>query len=282
MGVELIRRPHRYLLVGAVLPVLVLVAIAAGFHPGRARGPMFDEEFNGPGLDGDRWATCFFWRAESCSNGSSDRQSYVPGNVSTSDGVLSLTARRGSTRRFLQDGTSGMVPYSSGMISSEGRFQFRYGYVEIRARVPKGRGLWPALWLMPADHSWPPEIDIMENVGQETDRVTFTNHPPDAANKVITVAGTDYAAGFHTFAVDWQPDHLTYLVDGVPRGSLTDHIPSKAMYVIANLGVGGPWPGNPDAATAFPATFAVDYIKVWKSGGGIPVGAYVPTAGRAS
>ncbi len=166
--------------------------------------------------------------------------------------------------------------YTSGMVSTGGRsgetapgFVFRYGYAEARVRVPAGRGLWPAFWTLPADHSWPPEIDAMEIVGDTPAVTHMTYHYLDGHNTPVSPAGDwagpDFSAGWHTFGVDWEADALVWYVDGVERMRFSDAsaITPEPSYLVLNLAVGGTRAGAPDAGTAFPADYLVDYVRVW-------------------
>ena len=160
--------------------------------------------------------------------------------------------------------------YCSGLISSQASFVQEYGYFEIRARVPAGEGLWPAFWLLPAREEWPPEIDVFEILGHRPDKVYMTVHYRDAEGAHRYIAhrfyGPDFSQGYHTFAVAWDPTGIVWYVDGVERHRVeqAEAIPSGPFYVIANLAVGGPWPGNPDETTPFPAFFDVDHIRVYR------------------
>lgn len=213
----------------------------------------FGDEFEGSALDRTRWQTQMAWG--STTDGQLER--YDPSAVTVSDGKLVLTA---STAR-------GDRPYISGVVASFGTHEFTYGYVEMRAKLPRGRGLWPALWLAAVDDSSSNEIDIMEFLGHQTDIVYMTLHydAPDGQHldPQATYAGPDFTSGYHTFAVDWRPDAIVWYVDGVERSRQTEGVPSEPMYLIANLGVGGQWPGDPDASTRFPARYLIDYIRVW-------------------
>ena len=178
-------------------------------------------------------------------------------------GALHLTARRERAQGFLQSGEAREFGYTSGMVSSHGNVSFTYGYVEFRARLPKGKGLWPALWLLPEGHRWPPEVDVMEYIGEQPDRVYMTNHPGDGSDATsFAYVGPDFSQDWHTFAVDWQPGSLTYYVDGQVRGVIDKGVPSQPMDVVMNLAVGGSWPGSPDASTSFPATMDVDSVRM--------------------
>jgi beta-glucanase (GH16 family) len=157
--------------------------------------------------------------------------------------------------------------FTSGIITSFASFNLTYGYVEVRAKVPKGRGLWPAVWLAPKDESWPPEIDILEIRGDRPNSNLMTNHylqgkTPEQTDHGWT--GPDFSKGFHTFGLEWSPKRITWYIDGLERFHTTIGIPSKPMYVIANLAVGGDWPGSPDATTRFPSYLDLAYIRVYQ------------------
>ncbi|SEE13784.1 Glycosyl transferase family 2 [Rhizobiales bacterium GAS188] len=158
--------------------------------------------------------------------------------------------------------------YTSGLITTERSFSQLYGVFEIRARMPKGRGLWPDFWLLPADHSWPPEIDVFEILAHDTTTL-HTNAHSNAGGKhtdaptVIRVPDT--SADFHTYAVDWQADTIKWYFDDVEVARKpTPPDMHKQMYMLANFAVGGHWPGNPDASTQFPAILAIDWIRAYR------------------
>jgi beta-glucanase (GH16 family) len=152
------------------------------------------------------------------------------------------------------------------------RFSFLYGYLEVRARVPAGRGLWPAVWLMPASYDDDNgELDVVEVIGDRPSRAQFALHRR-GRDLVRGWEGPDLSRDFHTYGVDWQADHVIWYVDGVERARTTDRslICPEAMYPILNLAVGGPLAGPPDRSTRFPATFDVDYLRVWQQSRGRP------------
>jgi beta-glucanase (GH16 family) len=153
-------------------------------------------------------------------------------------------------------------PYVSGVITTQPSFSQTYGYFEMRAKLPSGRGLWPAFWLLPADQSWPPEIDVMESVG-DSSRIYSTAHStlrpaPDLEARVSPAA-------FHIYAVSWDRARLVWYVDGREIGQEpTPPDLHKPMYMLANLAVGGNWPGAPDTTTMFPAKLTIDYIRAYR------------------
>ena len=242
---------------------------------------IFADEFNGQVLDSNKWIPCYWWNKQGCTNeGNHELQWYRPENISVSNGSLYLTAKQESIRA--SDGKT--YDYSSGMVTT-GRivsdtqtpvqFAFQYGYIEIRAKIPKGKGLWPAFWILPTDHISKPEIDVLEVLGHETDKVYLNFHYqiPDGKDAVSQgeFIGSDFAEGWHTYGVDWKPDGITWFIDGTERRTFTDRsiIPSESMYLILNLAVGGDWPGAPDENTIFPNTYQIDYVRVWKRAGDV-------------
>ncbi len=158
--------------------------------------------------------------------------------------------------------------YTAGVITSKFSFSQAYGVFEIRARMPRGNGFWPAFWLLPADSSWPPEIDVFEVLTK--DPVTLYSTVHTQATGEHTSAGTiipvpDLTADFHVYSVEWQKDEVRWYFDGVEVARKpTPADMHKPMYVLANLAVGGDWPGNPDASTPFPGVFAIDWIRAYR------------------
>jgi beta-glucanase (GH16 family) len=217
----------------------------------------FDDEFDGGALDRGKWQTTYPWGARN-NAGNSELQYYADDAFAEGNGALSIRADRRAM---------GGYPYTAGLISSYGSFATTYGYAEIRARLPRGKGYWPGFWLSPQDYSqWPPEIDVVEAAGDQPDTVTMTYHYKDGAGAAQQTTrdytGPDFTAGFHTFAVAWSPGLLVWYVDGVERFRTATAVAAQPMYVMANLAIDGQDP--PDASTPFPATMDIDYIRVYR------------------
>jgi beta-glucanase (GH16 family) len=248
--------------VGIMLPILMVQAFP---HPIGTTAPAlasgwvlkFHDEFNGTELNRTKWSTTFPWGART--NGANHELEYYTDTAfQVANGMLRIRANRHSTHGFR---------YTSGIITSYASFNLTYGYLEVRAQVPKGVGLWPAVWLATHDESWPPEIDLMEIQGNNTVMNHMTTHYSDAAGpeqKQYGWAGPDFSKGFHTFGLQWTPSQLTWYVDGIQRFRTSIGVPDKPMYVIANLAVGGDWVGPPNAKTAFPASLKLAYIRVYQ------------------
>ncbi len=214
---------------------------------------VWHDEFEGPTLDTDKWRV---EHAALVKN--NELQFYATDEVYLEDGCLVLRSR---AREM------GGRAYTSGLVDSQRRFSQAFGRFEVRAKLPRGRGIWPAHWMLPEDRrSWPPEIDIMELLGHEPHKVHLTQHWgtwPQNEHAGAAVEGPDFSDDFHTFAVEWSPDRIDWFVDGDLGFTSTSHIPRVPFYVILNTAVGGDWPGNPDESTVFPQHHRVDYVRVY-------------------
>jgi beta-glucanase (GH16 family) len=218
----------------------------------------FRDEFSGNALDRKKWSTTFPWGARTIAS-NDELEYYADDAFKVAHGILRIRADRRRVGKFT---------YTSGMITSYASFDSTYGYYEIRAKVPKGKGLWPAFWLVPQDQSSPPEIDVLEILGNKTKTIVMTNHYMDVSGVTQSSArswtGPDFSQGFHTFGIEWRPGRIVWYVDGAARFQTTTGIPSKPMYVIADLAVGGVLPGTPDATTRFPSYLDIDYIRIYQ------------------
>jgi beta-glucanase (GH16 family) len=196
-----------------------------------------------------------------------DASGYTP--FSVTDGVLTITADRtpDSMRSLLP--TPHVHDYVSGALNSY-PFGQTYGYFEMSARVPSGRGLWPAFWLLPMDRKWPPEIDVMEVLGNDPTTVYTTLHSrrlDHGSYHIHSTKSADLSADFHLFGVDWGPDNVRFYLDRqLVFSQITPDDWHAPFYLLANLAVGGPksWPGAPDANTQFPAHFRIAAIRAWQ------------------
>lgn len=180
--------------------------------------------------------------------------------------------------------------YTSGLLTTEKSFDQIYGLFEIRARLPSGKGLWPAFWLLPTDKKkWRskgygrlPEIDIMEALGHEHSRYHATLHtktPPNQKGSfnvkhTEVKTGVDLSQGFHVYGLSWDKNELVWYFDGkvVKRESTPPDSQDDAKYLLINLAVGGNWPGNPDAKTRFPANYTLDWVRVYSRNDQCPPG----------
>lgn len=269
----------------------------------------WSDEFNGADIDPAKWdfdlGNGFYsydaniW-ISGWGNGELETYTRDPSNAFVKDGLLHIRAVKES-----RDGCG----YTSARLKSRKRdgtslFTPRYGRFEFRARLPVGKGLWPALWLLPQDEAYGPwagsgEIDILETRGHEPEKVTGAIHYGGRwpANTFSSIAYTLPDSGridaFHLYALEWEPGAIRWFVDGQLTGSrafwwscstvengkgvapkqASDLNPwpapfDRPFYLIMNLAVGGQFDGNPDAATVFPAELQVDYVRVYEKVGG--------------
>ncbi|MEW1720401.1 family 16 glycosylhydrolase [Streptomyces sp. NPDC093109] len=286
--------------------VLTAVPAAAAAPPeprraatAAAAAVTFSDDFNGPAgsaVDGSKW------QIETGDNVSNhERQYYTAGNNNAAldgQGNLVITARRENPANYAC--WYGRCEYTSSRLNTAGRFTSTYGHVEARMKVPRGRGMWPAFWMLGADIGsvgWPNsgEIDVMENVGHEPGTVHGTLHGPGYSGgggigaAYTLPGGQAFADAFHTFAVDWTPGAITWSVDGTVYQRRTPAdlggrawVFDKPFFLILNLAVGGDWPGDPDGATTFPQQLVVDYVRVTAgdSGSGGPTGPITGIGGK--
>jgi len=235
--------------------------------------PTFAEEFNSfratPGGLTDAgvptWRTTFH-NGDRTLWGNREAEYYSDPSVGVNpfalnNGVLEITAAPSST-------TPWGLSYTSGLITSQSLNVQTYGYFEMRAQLPSGAGFWPAFWLLPADRTWPPELDVVEVLGHEPGRVYVTAH--SQATGTGTSVGTqffvaDTSAGYHTYGVSWRPDEIRWFFDGTEvYAAPTPADMHKPMYMLANLAVGGvgSWPGPTNGVSS--AVMGIDYIRAYQ------------------
>jgi hypothetical protein len=157
-------------------------------------------------------------------------------------------------------------PYYGGAITTKFSFAQKLGYFEMEARLPAGKGLWPAFWLMPVGGRWPDagEIDVFEGLGDP--RMIFCTVIAGQHKRTVRVQlKFDASAGYHRYGVLWGPRKLTWFVDRKPVATAPTPaaLAHRKAYMIANLAVGGAWGGYPDHTTHFPARYEIRRITVW-------------------
>lgn len=228
---------------------------------------IWQDEFDGDALDTTRWSSHIVNLPGALSQRyhNYDYANYIADDdVLVSDGTLKLRAQK---RSIQGEDPAWPFEYTAGWITTNGKFSFLYGLVEIRARFPGGAGMWPTFWLMGTDETWGPEFDIAEYFGGEQRLhlgLMYTEYPLitwDSSN-FIAPTWTDW----HTYALDWRPGAADFLVDGqIYKTIQADYVPAKPMYIILNNGVGSPTgaAGAPDENTIFPNLFEVDYVRVY-------------------
>nr|WP_040406025.1 glycoside hydrolase family 16 protein [Amycolatopsis nigrescens] len=277
----------RRLRTGLTLAVVALTAAAgtllaatpAGSTTGSSpdiAATTFADEFNGPAgsaVDGGKW------QLETGDNVNNHERQYYTNSTNNAamdgQGNLVITARKENPANY--NCWYGRCEYTSARLNTAGKFTQTYGHFEARIKMSHGQGIWPAFWMLGNDigsAGWPTcgELDIMENIGREPNTVHGTLHGPGySGSGGIGAAynGPRFADGFHTFAVDWAPDSITWSVDGnvYQRRTPADlngnrWVFDHPFFLILNLAVGGYWPGDPDGSTTFPQQLVIDYVRV--------------------
>ena len=192
-------------------------------------------------------------------------------NIKVENGYLLITAR--------EEAYEGAA-YTSARINTKGLFEQKYGRFEARIRLPYGKGLWPAFWMLGNDSDtniWPQcgEIDIMENLGSAPATVFGSLHGPgysagEAETKEYTLPNDRFDTKFHVFGIEWGPNYINYYVDNKLYNQITpddvngEWVFDHPFYIILNVAVGGSFPGSPNAETVFPQTMVVDYVRVYQ------------------
>ena len=231
---------------------------------------VWEDEFKGTEIDTSKWSF------EVGNIGGNHEMNYYTDrkeNCFVKDGYLNIQALKESYKGF---------SYTSCRMLTRYKHEWLYGRFEARIKLPKGRGLWPAFWMLPRNVVWPKEgeIDIMENLGQDMKKSYSTVHygagPHDHKWK-----GSAYTLpedrtlddAFYVYRVDWYADYMVFTLDGnivfsIRKDQIEDYewwpFNSNQFFILLNLAVGGDWPGPPDDSTKFPALMIVDYVRVYK------------------
>ncbi|MET8266764.1 family 16 glycosylhydrolase [Micromonospora arida] len=277
----------RPLVLLAAALVATATALVVPAHPDRAEaaiGPIsWQDEFNSPAgtpVDQNKWR----FDTGGGGWGNNERQYYTNSTsnaVHDGQGNLVITARRDNPANYQCH--YGRCEYTSARLLTAATFTQTYGRFEARIKIPRGQGIWPAFWMLGTGGGWPDagEIDVMENIGREPNTVYGTVHGPGySGGGGITgsrTLGAPLADTFHTYRVDWEPNVITWYVDGVQyhrvdpaRLGGSRWVFDHPFFMILNVAVGGNWPGYPDGSTQFPQQMLVDYVRVssYTSGGG--------------
>ena len=235
---------------------------------------VFADEFQQYSLDSNKWNSQYRWGPWLTIN--DEKQFYVNsinnpdfGHSPFSFDGENMTISATRTPEHLKS-SANWKPYLSGALTTYNKFKMKYGYVETRAKLPKGKGLWSAFWLLHNnENDRRPEIDIVEYIGDKPSVAYQTYHYYDNWNlkssPTMEAWGPDYSQAFHTYAVQWEPGLIIWYVDGVERNRYQDGNASwEDMYLLVNLAVGGAWAGDPDGNTQFPAQMTIDYIRAYQ------------------
>jgi beta-glucanase (GH16 family) len=224
--------------------------------------PEFSAAFTGNSLDTSVWATCYPYMdlSTGCTNfGNREYQWYLSSQVRVSNGDLRLVARRRPTAGTTKRGAPHEYECRSGMVTTYPSLRFKYGYLQVVARIPAGRGLWPALWLAAANNSWPPEIDMIEAWGTGHKAGEFLH--PVGASEVRAAVPAKLAFGWHTFALDWSKSQITWIVDGKVMLTVRSHIPHQKMYLVMNVAESV----KPGRSGDCSGSMYVSSVKLWRN-----------------
>jgi len=229
------------------------------------------DEFNGDALDLNNWTFDIGTGSGGWGNNESQYYTSSTSNCSVANGKLTITARKE---------TQGSSNYSSARIKTLGKQEFQFGRIDIRARLPKGQGIWPALWMLGSNFptaGWPAcgELDIMELIGNQPNRVHGTAHfgaAPPSTQKTASygLSSGTFSDEYHVFTLKWENNLVEWYVDDVKFHSITPTSTggiypfNQKFFFIFNVAVGGNWPGYPDNSTVFPQQMDVDYVRVFQ------------------
>ena len=238
---------------------------------------VWNDEFDGPALNLEKW-------------------SYEIGGHGWGNNELQYYSDDDSTA-FIQDGKlvirADLVPqgtgssdnlryFSSARLRTSGKGDWRYGRIEVKAKLALGQGIWPAIWMLPTDWmygGWPEsgEIDIMEHVGYDPGRVHGSIHTGSYNHKINTQRGGSklldkISSKFYVYAIEWYEDRIDFLIDDSKYFSFQNDGKNdfntwpfnQRFHLLINIAVGGNWPGSPDETTQFPTEMEVEYVRVYE------------------
>jgi beta-glucanase (GH16 family) len=278
-------KPLRVYLAVVLCTIPLLSGCFGHRDPPRPKPPpgwtlVWNDEFSGPegfSPDSQKWTYDLGGKGW----GNHELESYTnrKENARIEKGNLVITAQKDT-----YTGADGITrEYTSARLKTQGLFVQSYGRFEARIKIPEGQGMWPAFWMLGQDIpslGWPKcgEIDIMENIGKEPGTIHGSLHGPsttaptsDLTGIFTLPPGQNFAADFHLYAVEWEPDTIRFYVDSNlyatfrscdwPAGG--KWVFNHPFFIILNVAVGGDWPGSPDASTKFPQSMLVDYVRVY-------------------
>ena len=238
---------------------------------------VWNDEFDGPALNLEKWSFeigCHGW-------GNNELQYYSDDDSTAfiQDGKLVIRAD------LVPQGTGSsdnLRYFSSARLRTSGKGDWRYGRIEVKAKLALGQGIWPAIWMLPTDWmygGWPEsgEIDIMEHVGYDPGRVHGSIHTGSYNHKINTQRGGSklldkISSKFYVYAIEWYEDRIDFLIDDAKYFSFQNDGKNdfntwpfnQRFHLLINIAVGGDWPGSPDETTKFPTEMEVEYVRVYE------------------
>jgi beta-glucanase (GH16 family) len=238
---------------------------------------VWNDEFDGTSIDVRKWEH----EVNGQGGGNNELQYYTDRTVNSrvEDGKLIIQALE-----EIYTGDDGTRGYTSARLRTANKGDWKYGRYDIKAKLPYGQGLWPAIWMLPTDWvygGWAAsgEIDIMELLGHQPNKIygtlhyggTYPNNTHSGGS--FSLPNGSFSDEFHLFTLEWDTTEFRWYVDGVKyltqnqwySSGFTYPAPfNQRFHLLLNVAVGGNWPGNPDSTTAFPQTMMVDYVRVYK------------------
>jgi beta-glucanase (GH16 family) len=258
---------------------------------------VWSDEFESSNVDTTQWS----FERNCTGGGNNELQCYTNriDNAYLADGNLHIVAKKetfsGQAKNdddpaYSSTDTSVTRNYTSARLRSKNKGDWKYGRMDIRAKLPQGQGIWPAIWMLPTEWKyggWPlsGEIDIMEavnsNTGTNGSKVYGTLHygaasPNNKYEGTSTTPSTNIWDNFHNYTIEWENGEIRFYLDNVhyatqtkkgwyTKGSTIDGAPfDQLFHIILNVAVGGIWPGNPDVNTVFPQEMLLDYVRVYQ------------------
>lgn len=244
-------------------PAASVTTVGATAFPQAASWKLaFSTSFPGTTVDTSTWDECYPWSPVTwgCNNfgNKNEVEWFQSSQVHVANGQLALVAQRTPTEGTDANGSPKEYACRSGMATTYPSFSFAYGKVQVVARLPFGTGLWPAIWLVPQDGTWPPEIDIIEHWGtQSTARSTLHTNSGQQIRGTIPFPQADQ--GWHTYTLYWTSSRITVYYDNELALNITKDIPTKAMYLLLDLA------DDSNAAGSCTGTMLVKSVKIWKA-----------------
>ncbi len=245
-----------------------LLLLSSLFSFAQDKKLIWEENFNGSELNTTIWN---FELGDGCPSicgwGNNEKQIYTNSNHTVSNGMLTIEIKKENEN------------YTSTRITTAKKKEFQYGRIVARAKIPVGKGIWPAFWMLGSnikEIGWPKcgEIDILEYVGREPHMAYTSLHTQDSHGNTINTKKTTISnieEGFHLYAIDWTKDKIVFLIDDkevytfqpAPKNENTWPF-NQPFYIIVNAAVGGNFGGHEIDDTIFPQKFEIDYIRVYQ------------------
>lgn len=226
---------------------------------------IWSDEFNGTSVDTTKWNII-----DHTGDINNELHYDTPDAVSVGGGSLVIKSDKVDL---------GGRSYISGKLTTQGKFDFTYGRVEIRSQQAATQGLHSAEWLLHYQcngyepcATWPPEFDVVEILGKDSSTAYQSVHYgicyhcrwPSNDSSTTNINGSNFTSEFHIFALEWEPKEIRWYIDGRLTKTWTTPISDEPMQIILDTAVGGNWPGSPDGTTVFPAYHSIDYVRVYQ------------------